>query len=448
MLHLPAIALFLATGVGSPENPPDANWPAYRGRDAAGVAEGFATPTTWDIDKKQGVRWKTPIPGLGHGSPVIWDGKIYLLTAVSAQKNSGIKTGLYGDGDSADDNSVQKWNLVCIEAAGGKVMWTKTLHEGIPKIKRHTKATHANTTVATDGRNLVAFLGSEGLYCLDMSGKLRWEKDLGVIHSGPYDAPSMEWGFASSPLIAGDRVITQCDGLNTAFLAAFDLKNGDEVWRTKRDEYATWSTPAVCREGGRAQVVVNGYKHMGGYDLATGRELWKLSGGGDIPVPTPLVAHGMIYISNGHGRMNPIYAIRPTASGDISLKDQETANEGIAWSVARDGTYLQTPLIYGDYLYAIRSNGVLRCFEAKTGKKLYEERLGTGRSAFTSSPVGADGKVYAISEEGDVYVIQAGPSYKLLATNPLNEVCLATPAISKGTIFFRTQDHLVAIGPK
>jgi outer membrane protein assembly factor BamB len=316
----------------------------------------------------------------------------------------------------------------------------------VPKIKRHTKATHANTTVATDGQSLVAFLGSEGLYCFDMEGKVRWSKDLGRIHSGPYDAPSMEWGFASSPTIAGDRVVVQCDGLNTAFVAAFDLKTGSQLWKTPRDEYATWSTPAVCRDGGRAQVVLNGYKRMAGYDLATGTELWHMSGGGDIPVPTPIVANGLIYISNGHGKMNPIYAVRPSAAGEITLKQDETSNSHIAWCVTRDGTYLQTPLIYGDYLYAVRSNGVLRCLEAKTGKRVYEERLGTGRTAFTSSPVGADGKVYATSEEGDVYVFQAGPSFKLLATNPLGEVCLATPAISRGTLFFRTQDHLVAVG--
>jgi outer membrane protein assembly factor BamB len=185
---------------------------------------------------------------------------------------------------------------------------------------------------------------------------------------------------------------------------------------------------------------------MGGYDLETGKELWRMSGGGDIPVPTPVVAHGLIYISNGHGRMNPIYAVKPTASGDITLKQDETSNNSIVWCAPKDGTYLQTPLVYGDYLYSVKSNGVVRCFEAKTGKKLYDERLGTGRSAFTSSPVGADGKVYAISEEGDVFVIQAGPDFKLLATNPLEEVCQSTPAISKGVIYFRTQDHVVAIG--
>jgi outer membrane protein assembly factor BamB len=423
----------------------DTNWPSYRGKDAAGVAEGYPTPVKWDVETRQGLRWKTPIPGLGHGSPVIWGDRIYVTSAVSTDKNSGVKTGLYGSGDSAEDNSVQKWILYCVDRKSGRMIWERKFREGVPKIKRHTKATHANTTVATDGRNIVVFLGSDGLFCLDMTGKRRWMVDVGVIRSSPYDAPTLEWGFASSPIIAGDRVIVQCDGLGNAFVAAFDLNSGDEVWKTKREEVATWSTPAVCREGGRSQVVVNGWKHMGGYDLQTGKELWKMSGGGDIPVPTPVVAHGLIYISNGHGRMNPIYAVKPTATGDITLKEAETSNDHIVWSTPRDGTYLQTPLVYGDYLYAVKSNGVLRCFEAKTGKKMYEERLGTGRSAFTSSPVGADGKVYAISEEGDVYVVEAGPAFKLLATNPLGEVCLTTPAISQGILYIRTQDHLVAI---
>jgi outer membrane protein assembly factor BamB len=195
-------------------------------------------------------------------------------------------------------------------------------------------------------------------------------------------------------------------------------------------------------------MVVNGWQHIGGYDLATGKELWKMTGGGDIPVPTPVVGHGLIFIANAHGRQAPLYAVRLNATGDISLKASETSNNHIAWSELRNGAYMQTPLIYGDYIYSCRDNGVLNCYEAKTGKPIYQERLGTGRTGFSASPVAANGKLYFTSEEGEVYVVQAGPTFKVLATNPMDEICMATPAISEGVLYFRTQGHVVAIAEK
>jgi outer membrane protein assembly factor BamB len=210
----------------------------------------------------------------------------------------------------------------------------------------------------------------------------------------------------------------------------------------------TWSTPTIHTAGGRAQLIVNGYKHIGGYDLRTGKELWRLQGGGDIPVPTPVIAHNLVFITNAHGRMAPIYAIRTSAAGDISLQGEETTNSHVAWSRPRDGGYMQTPLVYGDHLYVCRDNGVLSCYEAKTGSRLYEERLGTGRTGFTASPIAADGKLYFTSEYGDIYVVRAGPKFALLAVNPMGEICMATPAISAGTLYFRTQGHIVAIAER
>jgi outer membrane protein assembly factor BamB len=424
------------------------NWPSFRGTNATGIAEGFATPATWDVEKSQNVRWKTALPGLGHSSPVVWGDRIFVTTAVNSKGKADLKVGLYGDIAPADDNSEQKWDIVCLNKKTGKVLWQKTAHAGVPKVQRHTKATHANPSVATDGKYVVASFGSEGLYCYDMSGKQVWKKDLGVLDSGYYVVPTAQWGFASSPVLADGMVIVQCDVQKDSFLAAFRAKDGSEVWRTPRADVPTWSTPTVVREGGRAQVVVNGYKHIGGYDLKTGKELWKLTGGGDIPVPTPIVADGLVYITNAHGRMAPIYAVKTTAEGDISLKADERANGHIAWSLARDGGYMQTPLVYGGQLYVCRDNGVLSCYDAKTGNRLYQERLGTGRTGFTASPVAADGKLYFTSEEGEIYVVKAGPEFKLLSTNPMGEVCMATPAISEGLLLFRTQGHLVAIGEK
>jgi outer membrane protein assembly factor BamB len=439
------LLLFVPPALGAPSSVrPDVNWPSFRGPNASGIAEGFATPTTWNVEKGQSVRWKTPIPGLSHSSPVVWGNRVFVTTAISGKEKPELRVGLYGDVASVEDTTVHRWKVYCLDKQTGRILWERTARTGVPRIPRHTKSTHANPTVATDGRRLVAFFGSEGLYCYDLQGKLLWTKDLGVLDSGWY-VMTARWGFASSPILHENMVLVQCDVLTNSFLAAFDLTSGRQIWRTPRADVPTWSTPTIYREGARAQLIVNGYKHIGGYDIRTGKELWRLTGGGDIPVPTPVIGHGLVFITNAHGRMAPIYAIRLGATGDISLKESEQSNSHVTWSYARDGAYMQTPLVYGDHLYVCRDNGALSCYEAKTGKRLYQERLGTGRTGFTASAVAADGKLYYASEEGEIYVIQAGPEFKVLATNPMGEVCMATPAISEGTLFFRTQGHLIAV---
>jgi outer membrane protein assembly factor BamB len=283
------------------------------------------------------------------------------------------------------------------------------------------------------------------MYCYDLQGNLQWKKDLGVLDAGYYQVPDAQWGYASSPVIYDGSVIVQADVQQNAFLASFSLKDGKEQWRTKRDDVPTFGTPTIAEVNGRATIIVNGWKHIGGYDAETGLELWKLRGGGDIPAPTPVVAGNLAYITNAHGSMSPIYAIKLDSAGDISLKGDDTENAGVAWSSRRDGSYMPTPLVYGDYLYICRDNGIAVCFEAKTGKKVYEERLGTGRSGFTASVIAGDGKIYFTSEDGDIYVVKSGPKFELLATNPMGEVCMATPALSAGTLYYRTQSHLIAL---
>jgi outer membrane protein assembly factor BamB len=397
------------------------------------------------MESSENVRWKALIPGLGLSSPIIWEDRVFLSTAIGRDNNREFKPGLYGNIASVEDDSVHRWVVYCLEKSTGNILWEKTAHTGVPEVKRHTKSTHANSTLATDGNHVVAFFGSEGLYCYDYEGKLLWSKDFGLLDSGFFMAPSAQWEFGSSPVIFENMVIVQCDVQKNSFLAAFDIANGKELWRTSRDDVPTWSTPSVYVSGGDAQIVVNGFRHIGGYDAKTGRELWRMKGGGDIPVPTPVISGDTAFITNAHGDLSPIYAIRLSARGDISLERDQTSNEYVAWSRLREGSYMSTPLVYGDYLYNCRWNGVLSCYEGATGKRLYQQRLGGGTSAFTSSPVAADGKIYFTSEDGDVFVIGAGPEYKLLAKNSLDGVCLATPAISKGMLFFRTKDHLIAI---
>jgi outer membrane protein assembly factor BamB len=208
----------------------------------------------------------------------------------------------------------------------------------------------------------------------------------------------------------------------------------------------TWSTPAIVEGPSRVELVVNGYKHTGGYDVLTGQELWRISGGGDIPVPTPISAHGLTFLSSAHGLLAPLYAVRPGAAGDITLKGDAESNEHIAWYKRRDGIYMQTPLVYGDYLYACKDNGVLSCYQATTGELKYRERLGSGQTGFTASAVASDGKLYFTSEPGEIYVVRAGPEFALLATNSLGDICMATPAISHGMLIFRTKGQVIAIG--
>lgn len=425
--------------------PTDVHWPSFRGHQASGIAEGYALPTEWDVKSGKNIKWKTPIPGLAHSSPIVWGNRVFVTSAVSSDPHPYLRVGLYGESPKHEEKDEHDYRVYCLDKKSGNILWEKSAHRGIPTALRHIKATHANCTPATDGRHVVAFFGSEGLYCFDFDGTLIWKKDLGFLDSGPPRAADLQWGFASSPVIHDGKVIVLCAVRGDSFLAAFDVTNGRELWRAARDPYPGWGTPTVVIGENRRQIVTNGYKNIGGYDLDTGKELWRMRGGGDIPVPTPIVAHGLIFITNAHGGQAPVYAVRPSATGDITLQEGETSNEYIPWAGMRIGNYMQTPLVYGDLLYCCRDSGIMACYDAKTGKKQYRKRLASG-VGFTASPVAGDGKIYFSSEEGDVFVIETGSEYKLLAQNEMGEICMATPAISEGTLFFRTRSHLVAVG--
>jgi len=442
-----AVLLVAATVLVRPADNarPGVDWPAFRGIQGAGTADGFPTATSWNVPDKKGVVWSTAVAGLGHSSPVIWGDRLCVTTAISGRSDAGLKPGLYGDIASVEDATSHEWKLLCYNKKTGSTLVDKTILSGLPKVKRHTKSTHANSTLATDGTRIIAMLGSEGLFAFDMNGKEVWRKDFGLLDSGYYMVPPAQWEFGSSPVIYDGTLVIQADVQKGSFVAAFDVATGNEKWRTPRQDVPTWSTPLVHVVGGKPQIVVNGWKHTGGYDLATGKEIWRLNGGGDIPVPVPVVGNGLFYITNAHGAMSPIYAIKETATGDISLAGGATSNEHIAWSVPRDGAYLISPVLYKDLLYVTKSNGVINAFDAKTGDKVYQERLGSGATAFTSSTIAADGKVYFTSEDGDVYVVKAGRTFELLATNPLGGITMASPAVSEGVLYFRTSNKLIAV---
>jgi outer membrane protein assembly factor BamB len=422
---------------------PGVDWPGFRGIQARGVSDGAAAPAVWNVPTGQNVKWKVKVPGLAHSSPAVWGDRVCVTTAVSG-KDDSLRVGLYGDIASVDDASVHSWKVLCYDKKSGKLLWEQTAAAGVPRVKRHTKATQANASPAMDEGHVVALFGAEGLYVYSAAGKLLWKKDLGVLDAGFFRVPEAQWGHASSPVIHDGKLFVLADVQKDSFLAAFDLDSGRELWRVARSDVPTWGTPTVHVSADRSQVVVNGWKHIGGYDLATGRELWRMKGGGDIPVPTPVEADGLFFITNAHGGMAPIYAVRASAAGDISLGSDQTANAGVAWSQPRDGGYMQTPIVYRGQLYVCRDNGVLSVFEAATGKPLYQTRLTAG-GGYTASPVAADGKVYFTGEEGDVHVVRAGPAFELVAKNPLGELTLATPAVSEGVLYFRTKGQLVAV---
>jgi len=431
-----AIAAPLSTAVAQ-----STNWPAFRGANASGVT-ATALPVSWDLQSSKNVAWKTPIAGLAHSSPIVWGDRIYVTTAVAASGKPGVVTGdVQKSGvDSATDTGPHTWRLLALDAASGKILWDRAVHQGPPRMKRHVKASHASATPATDGTSIVALLGSEGLFCFDMTGKQKWRVDLGVMDVGLVDDPGLQWGPASSPVILDNLVIVQNDRHKDSYLAAYDLATGKEVWRAAHDEYPSWATPTVVRTGGRVEIVTNAGKHIRGFDPKTGRELWRLSDNNtQVKVPTPVVAGDLVIVTGGYppgGR--PIYAIRPGGSGDVGAK-------AVAWQAERGSPYTGTPLVHDGIVYACTDNGILSAYDAKTGQRLYQQRVSPEAAGFSASPIAAGNRLYLASEEGDVFVVQAGREFKLLATNRMGEVTMATPAVAGQTLILRTQTQLVGI---
>lgn len=422
------------------------NWPSFRGPGASGVAEGRATPVKWDTEKSVGVVWKTAIPGLAHSSPVVWGNTVFITTAVTSAAKDETRFGLYGDVAPVKDDPSHTWKVYALDKATGKVLWERTAHAGLPKVKRHPKSTHADSTPATDGKHVVALFGSNGLFAYDVKGKLLWKQDLGVLDSGWFYDPDYQWEHGSSPVIYKNLVIVQADVQKDSFIAAYDLKTGKQVWKTMREgELSGWSSPTVYEGKTRAELITSGAKAVRGYDPLTGKELWRLGPMSEIATPTPFVAHDLIYVTTGYAPIQPIYAIRPGASGDISLKDGKESSDFVAWSKQRGGPYMPTPLVYGEHLYTVSNQGVVIAYNAKTGERIYQQRIADKGGAFTASPVASGGKIYLSSEDGEIFVFKAGAKHELLATNPMGEVLMATPAISDGMLIVRGVKHVFGV---
>jgi outer membrane protein assembly factor BamB len=419
------------------------DWNSFRGPAASGVAEGIALPVDWQLDKGVGVVWKSAIGGLGHSSPVVANGKIFITTAVASREPGALRPGSSGGISSANDLIPHKWQVLALDEKTGKLLWESTAFEGVPKIKRHVKASHANSTAATNGAVVAAMLGSEGLYVYEAaSGRLLWKKDLGVLNVGLKNEMDTQWGFATSPVIAGSRLIVQCDTNGRDFVVAFDLRSGKELWRSTRDEFPAWSTPLILETAAGTQIVTNSPRYTRGLDPETGKELWRFADETEVKVSSPVAAHGSLIISGGYPQGRPFFALRI----DALRGGGELGKEAVAWRVEKGGPYTTTPLAYGDHLYVMSDQGILGCYEVRTGREVYRQRVPSTGGNYSASPVGGDGKIYLASEDGDLHIVRAGAKFELLKSHPFGSALMATPAIVNGRLLVRSQGWLWSIG--
>ena len=426
--------------------PSDGNWPSFRGPNAVGVADGQQLPDTWDIKTGENILWRVPIPGLAHSSPIVWGDRIFVTTAVSSRPDAMFVPGVYGAGTPSDDMTSHRFLVYCLDRRTGKVLWDKVAYEGVPIEKRHMKSTYASATPATDGRIVVAWFGSQGVYAYNVDGSLRWKLDLGHLDVGAYDVKTLEWGTASSPIIWNDFVFLQADTHNDSFLLALDAASGQVRWKVDRDELPSWGTPTVITTPTGPQLVTNGSNFIRAYDPRSGRELWRLGRSSKITAPTPFLADGLIVIASGRLPERPIFVVRPDASGDITLPEGKTSGGAVVWSRTGRGSYMPTPIVYDHALYVVANNGVFHAYTLATGEEIYEARVPSLGNGFNASPVAADGKIYVSGEDGDILVLAAGPTFKHVATNAIGEPLMATPALSRGVMYVRSSMSLVAVG--
>jgi outer membrane protein assembly factor BamB len=443
MTKRPSILLVLALIASSIANaaPKDNNWPQWRGSDGTGVApKGAANlPAEWSGSKN--IKWKTPLSGRGHSSPIVWGNRIFLTAEIEgvivpgAQAVKHIIDGQefkHPDAMGADRHHILK--VICLARDTGKLLWERTAYEGTVYDDRHRKSSHASPTPATDGQHVYAYFGTEGLYCYDFAGKLRWKVMPGQIGT-------VGMGTGTSPVLFENLVILQCDEDNgeKSFMAAYDKKTGKEIWKTPRRVQASWTTPLIVHTPQRAELIASGNELIISYDPKTGKELWRTKGHGSNAIASPLTGHGMVYVSAGFPLKRTI-AIKLGAAGELDSLD---AN--IVWRYNKGSAYVPSPILYEDYLYVMTDRGLLTCLQAKTGAVVYEGGRLPMPATFTASPVACEGKLLLTSEDGDTFVIKAGPQHEVLATNSIGEPVYASPAISNGMIFIRGEKHLYCI---
>jgi outer membrane protein assembly factor BamB len=437
----PPEALMRTTPAGSAQP-----WRQFRGAGAAGIGDAQGAPATWDVATGHNVRFKTAIPGIALASPIIDQGRIFVATTVSAKGDTTFRTGLYGDGTSVDDTSEHSFRLYALDATSGKIVWEREVAKTAPTVRRHLKSSLANSTPVTDGERIVVLFGTVGvLATYDRDGKELWRRQIPVLEANDPQSGTAEWGHASSPVIWNDRVFVQADMRRDSFLAAYRLSDGAEIWNVSRAEPSTWSTPTIVSSPRGDELVTNGTT-IRAYRPETGELLWSLGPNSEVVVATPVAGEGMAYVTAGYPPVRPVYAIRAGSRGDLTLADDASSSAAVAWSHNRGGTYLPTPILYRGHFVTLNNNGILTAYRASDGAEVHRARVGASGTSFTASPVAADGRLYLISEEGDVFVIRGEPGYELLTKVSMGEVVMATPAISDGLMVVRTLGHIVGLG--
>jgi outer membrane protein assembly factor BamB len=415
-------------------------WPQFRAPDAGVVADDPALPEAWSA--AENVRWRADVPGLGWSSPIVW-GDHVIVTSVVAEGESGApKPGFYAPGAVlSTSTATHRWMVHDYDFRTGRLRWSRELRRGQPPGPKHLKNSYASETPVTDGERIYAYFGQVGLFALDMNGRPLWSAPLGP------EPTRNGWGAAASPVLHRGRIYVVNDNDGQSFLLALDAATGRPIWRVDREEGTNWSTPFVWEHDGRTEIVTAGTDRVRSYSL-DGRELWTLTGMSSITIPTPFARDGLLYVSSGYvgDSLRPTYAIRPGGSGDITPAKGETASEFVVWSLPAIAPYNPTPIVYRGVLYTLLDRGFFTAHDARTGREIYgRQRITTEASGFTASPWAYNGRIFALSEDGETYVIQAGPEFKVVGRNPLGEMTLATPAIAEDSVIIRTHSRLYRI---
>ena len=416
-------------------------WPQFRGPTMnAAVADNPNLPERWS--QTENVEWVTDIPELGWSSPIVWGDRVFVTTATSDGDFEKPKPGLYAPrGRSEPPQARHDWRVYCLDLESGEVLWQRSVKVATPDFPRHQKNTYASETPTTDGERVYVRFGDLGIYAFDMEGNEVWTRDI------PYKPTMSDWGSASSPVLEGDHLIVLYDNEEESSIAALDKRSGEEVWRTARDEVSSWATPYIWRNDQRTEIVTSGRQRIRSYDLA-GTLLWEMDGRMSwASIATPFSSHGLVFVTSGYFQDShrPVYAIRPGASGDISLGEDETSNEHVAWYQPRAGNYNTSPLVYGDIYYSLLDRGFFETYDARTGEPIYDRKRISVGASFTSSPWAYNGKIFALSEQGDTYVIRAGPEFEVLGVNSLDEMAMASPAIVGDRLLIRTRSKVYSI---
>jgi outer membrane protein assembly factor BamB len=434
-----------------PDFPLDSNnWPGFRGTLSRGVSSKAEIPIQWDGASGQNIAWKTAIDGLATSSPVVWEGKVYMTTAIRESDQRGFRVGPYGDVESEEFDGECIFQVLCLSLDTGEILWKKQANKAFPKVKRHAKSSHANPTPVTDGRHLIVSFGGDGMYAYSIDGQLLWDLNLGMLDSGWFYDPTYQWGFGSSPAIFEDMVIFQCDVQEGSFIVAVDIATGKQRWRVPRNEIPTWGSPVgFVDSSGQPTIVVSGTKESAAYDAKTGEKLWALGGFSEIVVPTPQVTPHSIVLASGYAPVQPIVSLSHSARGELKMPADKKGSDPFQWNVTRGGPYMPTPVIFQERLYVLDNSGILSCFSMQNGTRLYRKRIRNNEAtAFTASPVIAGEHLFAISEIGISFVVKLGTEAEVVATNTLGEAVLASPAISGTKLLIRGEKHLYAIEAK